>query len=226
MPPNTGFTTSNVRVNDAISPPPAVINPGNVRYRQSPGCNGPPGNKTRSRPGAPVPDTCNAITPSSPSPNTRFGPAPRISWTVADVDVTGSNSIHAPTSKRSNAITRTVPSGGSVLVTKPFVARSSVLQTETLSMPQDSFSKFSRLAPSNPSTTADADAVNVTGTRRKIESSHPLKPSCPFTSAGMPHVCAPSNCEIVRSNAATPSTRTRNVSGPLPGWDPSHESST
>ena len=81
-------------------------------------------------------------------------------------------------------------------------------------MPHDSSLISCRPAPSNPSTTVLADAVNVTGTRRKMESSHPLNPSWPLASGGIVHVCVPPNCEIVRSNAATPSTRTRNVSGP------------
>jgi len=96
--------------------------------------------------------------------------------------------------------------------------------TFTLSMPHDSSLMSCRPAPSNPSTTVLADAVNRTGTWRKMESSQPLNPSWPFTSGGIVHVCVPPNCEIVRSSAATPSTKTRNVSGPKSF--PSHESIT
>ena len=164
-------------MNGATSAPPTVSNPGNVRYLHRPGCKGPPGIKTRRRPGAPVPDTCNAITTSSPSPNIRFGPAPRISCTATEVDVAGSRSAAAQASKRSSGIDEDVPSPGNVVPTKPRAARSEVLQTATLSMPQDSLSKDSRFAPSKPSTTVLADAVKVTGTRRKMESSQLLNPS-------------------------------------------------
>ena len=126
----------------------------------------------------------------------------------------------------STAIARDAPSDGSVLATNPLAASSDMLHTETLSMPQDSSLISWRFAPSNPSTTVDADAVNRTGTCRKIESAHPPKPNWPFTSAGLSHVCGPSNWEIVRSKTAVPSTRTRNVSGPTPALDPSHESNT